>query len=472
MNIYLPIEVKVRELEGKTLLAMFAAERGHTVILGEKKDTLNLAQTPHLPPGIVHDKSLTPGNYKIKSFSNLKNHGHQITAQDEESGLLDESFDQFAKRRFSEETVSMADRIFAWGKHDQTSLQKIYPDYADKIVATGSPRVDFWRNEFDEYYNNSTGDLKSFILIASNFGFPIDENLFWDRMARLRSAGYFERDPEMERYMYENTAYQFRLLHEFVVMIRQLSAAFPSKKILVRPHPVESIDAWHKLLGELPNVIIKRENTISGWIRNATVLIHNGCTSALEAAVSGLPRIAYRPIPHEIEREIPNKTSLHAFSIEEVKKMVSDILEKEDTEGLSEAENTSEKIINQRISSVTDRLAAEKIVDEWDKMGESANLKTSSADELIKAKPRETVSFKRKLKRQLVEIRDTFFRNPKSQKKNEKLLKSAHKFPSFSDEEMHEMTAKIQNTLHRFEKVRTVRFGKKSFIFYTDKNSK
>ena len=68
MNIYLPIEVKVRELEGKTLLALTAAERGHTVIIGEKKDTINLAKKGILPPGIVHDKSLTPGEYKIKNF--------------------------------------------------------------------------------------------------------------------------------------------------------------------------------------------------------------------------------------------------------------------------------------------------------------------------------------------------------------------------------------------------------------------
>lgn len=467
MNVYLPIEVKVRELEGKTLLALIAAEKGHTVLLGEKKDTLSLAQTPHLPPGIVHDKSLTPGDYKIKNFTNLKKNGHLITGQDEESGLLDESFDQFAKRRFSEETVSMADKIFAWGEHDQTSLQNIYPKYADKIVATGSPRVDFWRRELDGYYKNAADGLDSYIFIASNFGFPIDENLFWDRMARLRQAGYFDRDPAMEKFMYENTAYQFRLLYEFVAMIRQLSKSFPDRTILVRPHPVESIDAWHKLLGELPNVIIKREGTISGWIRHAAVLIHNGCTSALEAAVSGLPRIAYRPIPHEIERNIPNNTSLHAFSMEELETMISDILEEGTTDGLKEAEKASKTIVDQRISSVTGQLAAEKIVGEWSSMAAKANLRTSSAEELLEKKPDETVSLKRKLKRSAVEIRNSLM-GISNAKENKNLLTSTHKFPSLSDEEMQEMVGNLKTTLHRFDKVKTMRFGEKSFIFYTD----
>lgn len=467
MNVYLPIEVKVRELEGKALLALVAAERGHTVILGEKKDTLSLAQTSHLPPGIVHDKSLTPGEYKIKSYTNLKKQGHLITGQDEESGLLDESFDSFAKRRFSEETVSMVDKIFAWGGHDQSSLQKIYPNYADKIVATGSPRVDFWRTEFDDYYREAASGLEAYIFVASNFGYPIDENLFWDKIARLRQAGYFDRDPGMEKFMYENSAYQYRLLHEFIVMIRQLSDTFPDRKILVRPHPVESIDAWHKLLGEFPNVIIKREDTISGWIRHASVLIHNGCTSALEAAVSGLPSIAYRPIPDEIEREIPNRTSLHAFSLEEVEKMISDILENGDTEGLDKAEELSNEVIDERISSVSGKLAAEKIVDEWINIAEKANLKTSSADELFAKKPSDTVSLRKKLKRQAVEIRNSLMGISRV-KENQKLLKSDHKFPSLSDEEMQGMIKKLQTTLNRFEKVKAVRFGEKSFIFFTD----
>lgn len=470
MNIYLPIEVKVRELEGKTLLALIAAEKGHTVILGEKKDTLNLAQTPHLPPGIVHDKSLTPGDYKIKNFTRLKKHGHLITGQDEESGLLDESFDSFAKRRFSAETVSMADKIFAWGRHDQSSLQKIYPEYAEKIIATGSPRVDFWRNEFDNYYKDSTSGLKSYIFIASNFGFPIDENLFWDRIARLRKAGYFERDPEMEKYMYENTAYQYRLLHEFVTMIRQLSDAFPDQTILVRPHPVESIDAWHKLLGELPNVIIERKDTISGWIRNAAVLVHNGCTSALEAAVSGLPRIAYRPIPHEIEREIPNNTSLHAFSMNELKTMISDILRKGTTKGLEEAEGKSREIVNQRISSLSGSFAAEKIVEEWKRLADAANLTTSTVQELIELKPEKKINLKFKFKKTAVQIRDVIFGSSKEERKNQKLLKSGHKFPSLEDEEMEDKISKLRSTLGRFDEVQAVRFGEKSFIFSSLKN--
>jgi len=467
MNIYIPIEIKVRELEGRTLLALAAAERGHTVILGEKKDTINMAKKGHLPPGIVHDKSLTPGEYKLINYNKLKEHGHYITSQDEESGLLDESFEDFAKRRFSEETISMADRVFAWGEHDNKSLVSIYPKYADRIVPTGSPRVDFWRKEFDNYYVKNDPSLRSYILVVSNFGYPIDENPFWNRIARLRAAGYFERDPEMEKYMYENTAYQYRLLYRFIEMVRELAIHFQNTKIVVRPHPVDSMDAWFKLLEQSSNIIIKREDSISGWIRNASVVIHNGCTSALEAAVSGIPRIAYRPIPDDLERAIPNNVSQQVFSLDELISKLSELLNndrKVDIESLV-PEN---RIISHRFCSLTDQFAAEKIVDEWERIGESADLKSTGAEELLAAKPKLKHSFKKNVKNRVIQIRNSLLDYGNESKNNGKLLQTAHKFPALNDNELEFIVNNIQNTINRYRNVKAIRYGEKSFIFFRE----
>ncbi|MDR9366924.1 MAG: hypothetical protein RI575_16430 [Balneolaceae bacterium] len=478
MNIYLPIEVKVRELEGKVLLALAAAEKGHIVIIGAKKDTLHLAKKGYLPSGIVHDKSLTPGDYKIENFSKLKQNGHFITAQDEETGLLDESFDHFAKRRFSERTISMADKIFAWGEHDAQSLRNIFPEFAQKIVATGSPRVDFWRSEFNTYYQNHDDDLKPDILIVSNFGYPIDENPFWNRIARLRKAGYFERDPEMEKYMYENSAYQYRLLFHFIKMIRALSEKFPDVQILVRPHPVEAEEAWEKLVGEIPNVTIERKGTISRVIRNTSVLIHNGCTSALEASVSEVPRIAYRPIPHDLEREIPNSTSLQAFTFEELSKMVCDILGNGESVNTEDIQLSTEDILNSRLASLAGSLAADKMVEEWEDFRSTLDNQASVRqfqdirNEYTK-KLRKGV-FKRKLKRRAVDIRN--FILGQTRKKNKgNLLKTKHKFPYLNHDEVTDIIENVQRSLDRFQSVSSVQFGQNSYIIFNreskDENS-
>lgn len=469
MNIYIPIEVKVRELEGRGLLALVAAERGHTVILGEKKDTINMAKHGLLPPGIVHDKSLTPGDYKIENFQLLKKHGHMITAQDEESGLLDESFDVFAKQRFSKATLTLADKVFAWGLHDKNSLCAIYPEFAGNIVTTGSPRVDFWRKEFSRYFGQQAMPNKPYIFIVSNFGSPLDMNTLWDRVARLREAGYFERDLNMERYMYENTAYQLKLLYHFIEMVRHLSKVYPGNSILLRPHPVESVDGWKKLVGSFPNVVIERKGTISKWIRNSSVLIHNGCTSAIEAAAAGIPRVAYRPIPHELERDIPNQTSINAFSIEEITYHISEILKGKKTSAEKEAEISAGKILEQRFANTAGKFSADIIVDEWEKIGKSAGLRTSTINELRDCKIPETISLKKKIIKKAVNLKHLIFQPAKKENKGGKLLNTSHKFPSLNDEEMQELVEKLQLTLNRFQDVEFVRFGEKSFILYSKK---
>ncbi len=466
MNIYIPIEIKVRELEGKLLLALTAAERGHTVILGDKGDTRRLAVKGILPRGIYHNKSLTPGDGKNSSLYKIYKKGYIITSQDEESGLVDESYENFAKLRFSSETISMTSKVFAWGKHDEESLKNVYPEHVEKVISTGSPRVDFWRHDFKSYYDqldlNNTNELTPYILVVSNFSSLLDANRFWDKAARLRKAGYFDRDESWEAYFYQNSAYQLQLIYEFIVMVRELSKTFPKINIVVRPHPVESIEAWEKIIGKsYRNVKINRNGTISNWIRNSSLIIHNGCTSALEAAVCGTHRIAFRPLPSEFERDIPNRISFQAKSLTELKKMVSDILDGKSLKTEKEIVKKTEKLIHRRFENSMGSFAADNIVDAWEVLAEEHNLRQKSPDELRSLKAENTLmgGFKGMLKKARAS-----FKNDKKNKK--KLLSSSHKFPDLKESEVQNMLNQLQISFDRFHDVKFKRFGEKTYIFY------
>lgn len=471
MNIYIPIEIKVRELEGRTLLALTAAERGHTVILGAKNDTIGLAKRGSLPPGLVHMKSITPHDSMFDLLASLKENNHAITVQDEEGGLLDESYDTFAKLRFSNESILQVDRVCTWGRYDALSLKNFYPECEEKISVTGSPRVDFWRKDFAGYHNGENEKLlihgKPYILIVSNFSGPLNENRFWNIMARLNEAGYFDREEGRERHEFENAAYQTRLIGEFVFMIRDLAKFFPDYNILVRPHPVESIEGWNKLIGNIPGVFVKREGTISKWIRNAELIIHNGCTSGLEAAISGENRIAYRPIPHEIEREIPNKVSINVFSFYELKDKVHAILNAEPMHKIYTNKSEIDKILNNRFAAIDGSLAADKIVDVWDIVAKEKNLVNSGTPEVLKKslelrKP----TIQQSVKQKLAGIKNNILGKSRETKRDNVLLKSAFKFPEFKEEELSEIKNNLERTLGRFKDVQFQRHGEKSFILY------
>ena len=67
MNIYIKVEVKLRELESRLLLAMAAAEKGHEVLLGSNLLTLDLVKKI-LKPGIIFEKSIVPSERRIKQL--------------------------------------------------------------------------------------------------------------------------------------------------------------------------------------------------------------------------------------------------------------------------------------------------------------------------------------------------------------------------------------------------------------------
>lgn len=472
MNIYIPIEVKARELEGRGLLAIAAAERGHNVILGEKRDTLSLAMKGYLAPGIIHEKSLTPSDAKIQVMAGLNEQGHVITSQDEEHGLLDETYDQFANRRYSEETVSRAAGIFTWGAHDEAALNAHYKEYSGRIKPTGSPRADFWRKDFSDYFRNhevnEENRQKPYVLIASNFHTFTNENLLWNQLARLREAGYFDRDPGMESHIYENTAYQLHLAFEFIKMIRSLVSTFPEVDFIFRPHPTEAMDAWGKMIGDFPNLYVKRTGTISGWLRNSSMLLHNGCTSAIEAAVFGLPRIAYRPIPSEFERDMPNRISYPAFNMEELQERVTAILDGRRMEGMEEVEQRTREFLESRFANLKGELAADRMVDEWEKIGKSAGLEDVPISDLFTGGSKRLYDLKKDIKRKLVTVRNTVSPSYSSGGQQGKLLNTTHKFPSLETEEVHQLLNNLRKTLDRFHDVTFQRFGKKSFIIYRE----
>lgn len=56
------------------------------------------------------------------------------------------------------------------------------------------------------------------------------------------------------------------------------------QKVIVRPHPSENIEIWKKYTKNYSKKIkIIRSGNVLSWILAAKLLIHNGCTTAIEA---------------------------------------------------------------------------------------------------------------------------------------------------------------------------------------------
>lgn len=372
MNVYIKMEIKVRELEGRTLLGLIAAERGHHALIGRMRDFF----TPDafiLPPGIYHDKALTPTPRKLAQFARIRESGSVITSQDEEHGLTQVSYDAFAKRRFSEQTLAYVDRVFAWGQHDLDGICDLYPAHKERLVPTGSPRVDLWSSRFNAYQTSRSlpgiTPGRPFVLVSSNFhvGSSVP---FSQRNQASRQPSGASYTVEAERFWYLKESQDYAILADLIPALRQLAAERTDIDVVLRPHPKEDERAWRRLLGDDSGVLVVQSGAIGPWIRGAAAVVHNGCTSGFESAVVGTPTIVFSP--PDIERDaVVNHVGRRAADANELVALVdrataTRVPGRTDREYWLPAEGQA--ILAQRFSNLDGAFAAEAIVDAWEEV--------------------------------------------------------------------------------------------------------
>ena len=78
-------------------------------------------------------------------------------------------------------------------------------------------------------------------------------------------------------------------------LVAALAAAFPEDAIIVRPHPSEGHGAWEEVARDFANCTVRGDGSAIDWMLQADVLVHNSCTTAIEANLLRLPTVNYLP---------------------------------------------------------------------------------------------------------------------------------------------------------------------------------
>ena len=304
MNIYINVETSLRELDSRLLLAVIAASRGHEVLVSDTESIVKGLQRKFLKPGIFHVNSLTPGRAKIDRHNKIINIGCKLTSIDEEGGLVDYGYERMIRQRYGVQTIKQASAVFTWGPEDFNALIKSFPIYHKRIHMTGSPRVDLWRPKLSNYWKKKF--KKPYLLIPSNFGTGLSFLSFYEKMKIRQKRNYIEKDPKYINKILQRESEQFKLIANFVEAIKYLSNRNKKYSIVLRPHPSENLETWNILLDKIPNITVIREDNISVWVKNAFAIMHNGCTTALEASFFKKPIITYAPFKAYYDRKLAN----------------------------------------------------------------------------------------------------------------------------------------------------------------------
>jgi len=356
-TIIIPVESQVRELDAKILLACAAVERGFPVIIGSR--AFIHYSVDSLPRGVYLAKSMR--TLSIRMFTILRDLGHEIVGWDEE-GLVRWPDDEYYRWRLSPVTLKELSHLLAWGEDDARVLRG-YPGYPGTPVhLTGNPRIDLLRPELRSFYQQKADMLKEqygdFILINTNFS---KVNHFFPYLSELKQPALELEAGGEETFDAGKGRLKQVLFEYFQEMLPALCQAMPDHTIVVRPHPAENHRPWLEIANRYPKLKIINEDSVTPWLLAAKVMVANGCTTMIEAAVLGTPVVAYQPVTGgKYDDDLPNEVSYRAYSLDELCLQVKEIVNGEKGP-VDELERS--RILGPHIAALDGRLSCDRMVD-------------------------------------------------------------------------------------------------------------
>ena len=294
-TVAIPIENKVREVDGKMWLGLNLVGRGYTVALGpswEIKSSLDKIQ-----PAVYFAKDTGDGN--VDFFENLRDSGIIVCGIPPESGVAG-SVEDYAQHRT--EVIETVDAYFSWGDEPAEAVRSRYDDsISDRHKVTGNPRFDLLAPELRSIYESMGGQLidtyGEYVLINTNFsmGNPIRREKQFSKISEIHP----DRNLDSEERHYS------RVLHLFVEFAIHVSNEVSGTNVIVRPHPGEDHSTYEKAFQHFDDIRVEHEGSARPWISGARCVVHHDCTTGIEAALMGTPVLSYQPVDPSDPKTLP-----------------------------------------------------------------------------------------------------------------------------------------------------------------------
>ena len=284
-----------REFAGKEILSRSLAEAGFLVLIAHKSIIRVLVSCLPLRNQIYIEKGNRYGSYVY--LNKAKKNKLFIYSFDEE-GLMQTDFDTFLKRNHEKKTIGIIDGIFAWGPNHSNLLRKS-GFKEEQILKTGNTRFDHYINILKKQKNKDFSK-NEIILICSRFASANpNKQINFDKDKRDGSDEYIEDSK--------------KILSLMILLPKLIREAKIKNKIIVRPHPSESKHIWINACKGLENVSVSCEEPINNVLVRTKFLIHNRCTTAIEASLMNVKVISYEPIFLKSPPN-PNKKFINSFA--------------------------------------------------------------------------------------------------------------------------------------------------------------
>lgn len=437
-TLLIPSETRTREFDAKLLLACFATERGYDCIVGSRVH-MHLA-IEALPVGLYIAKDMLRSSARMLGI--LRGLGHDIVGWDEES-LVYISEETYLRRRVSTETTKWIQRVFTWGEEDRSMKIRAEEFRGIPIEAVGNPRFDLLRPEVRSYFADDVADLRQrygrFIVVNSNFG-ALNHLLPARRIVPSAMNAKDIANFSQSKLPFEYWQFREQVLDRFKQMVPALADAFPDLRVIIRPHPSEDHRSWLALAGGHRNITVANYNTVVPWLLAAEAVIHNGCTTGLEAYLLGRPVICYQPVTHPLyDLELPNGVSDAVADVPGLIALTSSFLNGDRPDSMDERKR---ELARRYLVGVDGPLACERIIAAIEKhSAESAPPKTAPSERRAAARK----AWVRRISKRAMSVIPGSKNSPRY---------TRNRFPDLRPVDVDTRLAKFRTILGRFDGVR------------------
>ena len=350
-----PVEIVARELDFRLVLAAFCARADTQIVIGRQHLLQKLLF--RLEGGLFVGKALAfwksdedYRHYKERRFRTIFLH--------EEGGIYEGGEKEWAKATheiLDVERIEAEDHVCPWGEFQADCYRARQPRCAAHIIVTGHPRFNLCSPRYRPLYREEVEALKKrygkFILINCNF--------YWANAKGIDSSfqwyGVKPEDRERRTFYLDQVCTSVNKWTRFLQLVNHLSDQFPEFRIVVRPHPADNIHLYTPLLRHIPRVTVTREGGVAAWLLACEAMIHDGCTTAIEAHQAGARVINFRPLKDErFDIVLPNLVGVRCATEAEVEQALRRLL------GSQGSGNTVASEDIQRIKSLIDNFGAQE----------------------------------------------------------------------------------------------------------------
>ena len=362
-TLYLPVETKCRELLGKTLLAAKAVERGWRVFLGgvEMHDYMG----DDFPPGLFIENNIPDS--KAERLYHMRARGCRIADMCEESVQYRHS-EEYWNRKVGDRSLQATDVILATGVKSEQDLRRHRGVPADQLSLTGNPRFDVLMSRLRCVFDNEVRAIRErygrFLLVNSNFSAANPFTTVRDVIGTLQRAGKLSTPAQVD-WKRRQISYKARQMADLRTLLLKVASAGAFDRIVLRPHPTENHDFW-RTWGSALNVDVRYDANACPWMLAADMVLHPGCTTAVEAVLLDRPPVSFVPEPESEFLNLADEISVKVASADELLALTEEW--RRNGEAWRPHLVAGRSALRTRIDNVEPPLAADRILDVCDRL--------------------------------------------------------------------------------------------------------